>query len=177
MPETDRTFLEHRIPVASHDKQATMTGLQAQAPDAGHEGNTDQTNQGIRAGALSADALARRIALSLASNREGEARRWLFQFVDDFRGSSLGGQVALVQDPPPLTGDQRYDAAIAALVEHLCAVAHQVPPKWTNEQERFAEPWWFMAEMPGYRASALRDSPISFKRHGVFVTARAFERV
>ncbi len=177
MPETDRTCLERRTSAASHDEQATMTRLRPQAPDAGHEGDADQVDQGIRAGALSVDALARRIARALASDREGEARRWLFQFVDDFRGSSPGGQVALVQGAPPLTGDQRYDAAIAALVEHLCAAAHQVPPKWTGERERFAEPWWFMAEMPGYRASALRDSPISFKRHGVFVTARAFERV
>ena len=37
--------------------------------------------------------------------------------------------------------------------------------------------WWFPAGLPALEPAALRDSPISFKRHGAFVTAPAFDRV
>lgn len=123
------------------------------------------------------DAVAGRIGAALAGGREAEAWRWLLELVDDFRGSSPSGRASLVGTPPPSTGALRYDAAIAALVEHLCAEAGMATPVWTGSPERFVEPWWFVAGLPGYRAAAIRDSPISFKRHGVFVTATAFDRV
>ena len=73
--------------------------------------------------------------------------------------------------------NNRYDAVIAALVEYLCVEAHIAIPHWTSEPARFAEPWWFPAGLPGLEAAAFRDSPITFKRHGVFVTANAWDRV
>lgn len=126
---------------------------------------------------MPAAELAKRIRTSLASGDERTAWRWLAQFADDFRGSSSPGCAWLVQDRPPLTGDRRYDAALAALVEHLCAEARVAAPAWTSDPSRFAEPWWFPAGLPALEAAMLRDSPISFKRHGVFVGANAFHRV
>jgi len=99
------------------------------------------------------------------------------QFADDFRSLPAGARRQLVAEAPELVGDRRYDAAIAGLVEHLCAERGMGAPGWTAAPERFAEPWWFPAGLPALRARALRDSPISFKRHGVFVTAEAFDRV
>jgi hypothetical protein len=131
----------------------------------------------VRRGALVVDDLAGRIAEALADGRTEEAWRWILQFVDDFRGSAPGGQATLTAKAPRPTGARHYDALLAALVEHLCTEARTAVPTWTGEPERFAEPWWFVAGLPGYRAAALRDSPISFKRHGVFVTAGAFDRV
>lgn len=122
-------------------------------------------------------SVAGRITQSLQGRGEDEALRWILQFVDDFRGSSPQGRTSLIVDPPQLIGDNRYDAALAALVEHLCAEAALAVPRWTSQPERFAEPWWFVAGIPDYEAAALRDSPISFKRHGVFLTARALQRV
>lgn len=141
------------------------------------DGEQPHHRLGVRRGALPVDALAGRIAQAIADDRPEEAWRWMLQFVDDFRGSSPGGRAMLVGPAPPRTGASRYDAAIAALVEHLCAHAGMATPTWTGDPERFAEPWWFVAGLPGYQAAALRDSPISFKRHGVFVTAGAFDRV
>lgn len=130
----------------------------------------------MRAGALPISELASRVADALARGDEDEAWRWLLQFVDDYRGSSGAAKALLTAERPPLTGDRRYDAAIAGLVEHLSAQSGNEVPDWTSEPARFAEPWWFVAGLPGYRASALRDSPISFKRHGVFLTDRALVR-
>ena len=133
--------------------------------------------RGTRRGALSFAGLAEAVASALRAGDERRAWRLLLQAVDDFRGSSPAGRAWMVADDPPLTGERRYDAAIAALAEHLCAAASMPMPRWTSQTSRFVEPWWFPAGIPGFEAAALRDSPISFKRHGVFVTARAFERV
>lgn len=110
---------------------------------------------------------------------EGQAVAWrrLLDFVDDFRGSPTAGKRWLVEEAPPSCGDRRFDAAIAALAEFLCTEAGLACPVWTDEPERFAEPWWFVSGLRGYEALALRDSPISFARHGVFVNEGAFDRV
>lgn len=131
----------------------------------------------VRSGAATAAGIAEEIRRSLERHDEGEAWRWMLQFVDDFRASSRAGKMLLVQEPAALTGSNRHDAALAALVEHLCAQAGVGVPPWTWEPERLANPWWFVAGLPGLEAAAIRDSPISFTRHGVFVTAGAFERV
>ena len=72
---------------------------------------------------------------------------------------------------------RRFDAAIAALAEFLCTEAGLPYPAWTEDEKRFAEPWWFVSGLRGFEATALRDSPIAFARHGVFVNEEAFERV
>jgi hypothetical protein len=38
-------------------------------------------------------------------------------------------------------------------------------------------PWWFVADLPGFVPTALRESPISFARRGIFITRGALERV
>ncbi len=131
----------------------------------------------LRRGAISIEAVAGRVARSLAVGHDGEAWRWLLQFTDDFRGSSPRGRYWLVSNAPPSTGEIRYDAAIAALVEHLCVESGIPIPRWTWDPLRIVEPWWFVADLPALEATTLRDSPISFKRHGVFVSASAFDRV
>jgi hypothetical protein len=126
---------------------------------------------------LSARELAHNVKAALDAGNSKEAWRWMMQLLDDFRSCVARGEMPPIAERPEIIGDQRYDAAIAALVEHLCASASMAIPRWTGEPERFCEPWWFVAELPGYRWSALRDSPISFKRHGVFITKRGLDRV
>jgi hypothetical protein len=110
---------------------------------------------------------------------EGEKSAWrrLLDFVDDFRGSSRPGRLALVETAPMSCGDVRFDAAMAAIAEFLCDEAAIPWPAWTDGPEWFVEPWWFVSGLRGYEAMALRDSPVEFKRHGVFVNEGAFDRV
>jgi transcriptional regulator with XRE-family HTH domain len=110
---------------------------------------------------------------------EGDAGAWrrLLDFVDDMRGSSTAGKGSLVEEAPPSCEDSRFDAAMAAFVEQLCTEASMAIPAWTDEPERFVEPWWFVSGLPGFEAMALRDSPIAFARHGVFVNEGALDRV
>lgn len=131
----------------------------------------------VRRGAEPMAEVAKDVAALLADEGSSSAWRRLLDFVDDFRESSVPGRRWLVEDPPPSTGDGRFDAALAALVEFLCTEASTSFPSWTDEPERFAEPWWFVSGMRGFEAMAFRDSPIAFARHGVFVNDGAFDRV
>lgn len=131
----------------------------------------------VRRGAVPITDVTRQVRKILATEGDGAAWRRLLDFVDDFRGSPPPGKRSLVQRAPRPCGDRRFDSAIAALVEFLCTEAGTPFPVWTDEPDRFAEPWWFVSGMRGFEAMALRDSPITFARHGVFVNAGAFDRV
>lgn len=131
----------------------------------------------IRRGATRVAEAAQDVAVLRASEGTNSAWRRLLDFIDDFRESSTAGRHWLTKDAPSSCGDRGFDAAIAALVEFLCTEAGMPYPGWTDEPHRFAETWWFVAGLPGLEATALRDSPISFVRHGVFVNEGAFTRV
>ena len=131
----------------------------------------------VRRGAVPVSQVAQEVAALLPDEGQAAAWRRLLDVVDDFRGSPTAGKRWLVEDAPASCGDHSFDAAIAALAEFLCTEAGVAYPAWTEEPERFAEPWWFVSGLPGYEATALRDSPISFARHGIFVNEGALDRV
>ena len=74
---------------------------------------------------------------------------------------------------PLTTGDRRYDALLAALVEYCC-VRHGMPsPAWVDEPSRFLEEWWFVSGIRSLHTNAVVHSPVSFKRRGVFIAEDA----
>jgi hypothetical protein len=63
------------------------------------------------------------------------------RLADGLSTSDSSGRVVLSFAAPPLTGDERIDAAIAAIVEHFLEVLG-LPPEWLNATERVLdEPW------------------------------------
>lgn len=131
----------------------------------------------VRRGALPIAQIASQVRSMVERSFSSDAWRLLIEFADDFRGSGLTSQRSMVREAPELTGDSRFDAALAGLVEFLCSEIERPHPAWTEERERFVEPWWFVSGLPGYEAMALRDSPVSFARHGVFINEGAFDSV
>ncbi len=130
----------------------------------------------VRRGAASLAELSPTISSDLAADREGDALRLLYGFADDFRGSSRPGQIALVSDEPPPTGDGRFDAALAGAAEFFACEAAIAAPAWVHGPERFVEPWWFVASRPSFHAYTLANTPASFARHGVFIAREVFDR-
>jgi hypothetical protein len=121
--------------------------------------------------------VAKEIASSLTSS-EGdvglaEARRLAFAFVESFDRSGEPDRRRMIQDRPDPVGDARFDALLAALVEHLCAKTSIPSPSWTEAPDRFLDTWWFMSGLRSLHADALVHSPISFARRGVFITGDA----
>ena len=80
------------------------------------------------------------------------------------------------REPAP-TGDSRVDAAFAGLAEHLARRDDWPVPAWVLQERRFSDDWWFVTELPGMHPWSLRESPLSFRRRGVFIAADGLERV
>jgi hypothetical protein len=100
------------------------------------------------------------------------------EFLDEFvlRGSERSRREAIAERPES-TGDPRWDAYLGALAEHL-AVVHQIErPSWSVEPDRFLDRFWFVSEVPGFRAVAIAQAPAAFRRRGVFVPERSLHRV
>jgi transcriptional regulator with XRE-family HTH domain len=130
----------------------------------------------VRCGAASLAELSPTISADLERDSEVDALRLLFGFADDFRGSSRPGRIALLADEPPLTGDARFDAALAGVAELFAAEGALAAPEWVNGSARFVEPWWFVASRPAFHAYTLANTPACFARHGVFVAREVFDR-
>jgi hypothetical protein len=75
----------------------------------------------------------------------------------------------MIEVAPLPTGDRRYDALLASLVEYSCVHHDMSPPAWVDDPGRFLEQWWFVSGVRSLHANAMVHSPISFKRRGVFI--------
>jgi hypothetical protein len=100
------------------------------------------------------------------------------EFLDEFtlRGDERSRLDAIAQRPQA-TGEQRHDAYLGALAEHLAAIHGLDRPAWSVEPTRFLSSFWFVSDVPGFRAIAIAQAPAAFRRRGVFVPERSLHRV
>jgi hypothetical protein len=100
------------------------------------------------------------------------------EFLDEFALRAGGrARAEAIEETPPPTGDSRYDAYLAALAEHIAAADRLSRPAWSVEPSRFLDRFWFVSDVPGFRAMAIAQSPAAFKRRGVFIPERSLHRV
>ena len=83
----------------------------------------------------------------------------------------------LVSTPPGLTGDTRWDAFIAAVVEDEAATRAVPTPRWTDEKVRFTRPLWYLSDNRGLHAWELATAPGAFVRHGVLAAKQELQSV
>ena len=72
-----------------------------------------------------------------------EKTRWkiFWEFLEEYRWESPDNQSALLLREPPSVGDERWDALLAAVAEHLAAKRDLAPPGWA--EPRVLERPWF----------------------------------
>jgi len=101
--------------------------------------------------------------------------RWklVWEFLEEYRWEAAEVQPLLLRDAPPLVGDERWDALLAALAEHLAAGHDLAPPEWA--ESRVLRRPWFPAELKMQRAEALVWAPAALRKHGVYLSARDLE--
>lgn len=117
------------------------------------------------------------IARALGAGDEHEALRWGAELVADVQRMAHGDRAVAVADDPGTTGDARWDALVAGLVEHCC-VRHKVPvPAWTVTPGRFLERWWFLTPYRSLMPTALVEAPAALANRGVFVTEASLRSV
>jgi hypothetical protein len=97
----------------------------------------------------------------------------VWEFLEEYRWEPAAVQLPLLQEEPPPTGDERWDALLAALAEHLAAGHDAAPPPWA--EIRVLRRAWFPAELRIQRAEALVWAPAAFRKHGVYLSGRDLE--
>lgn len=118
-------------------------------------------------------ALGRRLA---QADSESGRRRLVLEFVEEYRWEPTDHRYGLLDARPAPTGDQRYDALLAALAEHLAYHSDLPVPDWAYEDDRFLDQWWFPVDLPAVRAEALVHSPGAFRIRGIFIGSGALDR-
>lgn len=104
-----------------------------------------------------------------------EKIRWkhVWEFLEEYRWESADRQAALLQDEPASTGDEQWDALMAAMAEHLAARLNIGPPAWSRS--RILATPWFPSSLRSKRMEALVWAPAAFRKHGVYLSARDLE--
>lgn len=117
-------------------------------------------------------ATALGIEASLRRGDTAEALRHVAELVVDLDEPTSSDRLAAVLAvEPPTTGDRRWDALLAGVVEWL-AHRHAVrTPAWTAEPDRFLDEWWFVSPFTSLHASALVHGPAELANRGVFLHA------
>jgi hypothetical protein len=107
-------------------------------------------------------------------------RHAVIQLLDDYtsvlRHQGLEAAQAMWADRPRQSGDRRVDAALAALGEYLARRDGWHAPQWVRDPALEAVPWWFVTAFRGLHPRALVESPLSFRKRGVFITSGALQR-
>jgi transcriptional regulator with XRE-family HTH domain len=116
------------------------------------------------------------MARLLAGGRTRLAYRTVLGFHDDLVRQDPATRVALCVMPPPPTGDRRYDALLAALVEHDLGAERLPVPAWARDLDRDAGGWW-VEDLPAMREAVRAATPPAFVRHGVWLDAAELESV
>ncbi len=98
-------------------------------------------------------------------------------FLDQVNRRDEGELAELIRARPEPSGKRQADALLAGVAEHLVTVKRLPCPAWVREPERFRDTFWFVSDVPGFRATALAQTPIALKRRGIFWPARSLERV
>jgi len=100
------------------------------------------------------------------------------EFLDEFAlRADDASRAGAIEQRPWETGDVRQDAYLGALAEHL-ATAHGLKrPVWSLEPGRFLDRFWFVSDVPGFRAISIAQAPAAFRRRGVFIPERSLHRV
>jgi hypothetical protein len=120
---------------------------------------------------------ARQVRRCLTEGDDHEALRWVAQFVADFERASSEDRPGLVNDEPPSTGDRRWDALLAGVVEQCCFDHGLAVPAWTLHPARFLDQWWFVTPYRSLHASAFAATPAALANRGVFIHGSSLESV
>ena len=97
------------------------------------------------------------------------AFRAVWQLADDLGRADAALRVALCVTPPAPTGDPRFDALIAGIVEYLLSGKGLPLPTWLSEDSRRLGEPWDVEPVPSLQASARSRTPAALARHGVFL--------
>jgi hypothetical protein len=110
--------------------------------------------------------------------RDGAFSVLLDEFLDAFyTETELSRRQAMIDEEPARVGEERRDAYIGAVGEHLARRWGLHIPPWTDAPWReVAEPWFVGMMGKGLSGMLLVESPIAFRRRRIFTEAEPLRR-
>jgi transcriptional regulator with XRE-family HTH domain len=85
--------------------------------------------------------------------------------------------VRSVAQPPPGTGEERFDALIAGVAEMACLSAEVASPPWVRQRSGSLRPWWFTTEKESLWPYLMVHTPAALAGRGVFIDADSLHSV
>lgn len=123
-----------------------------------------------------ADAVARYL-------RDGNGQEGAFQVLTDefldafYTETDPAARQAMIDDDPPRIGDEKQDAFVGAVGEHLARRWGLRIPDWSEAPWRVVADPWFVGQMGvGLSGLLLVESPIAFRRRRIFTEAEPLRR-
>ena len=96
-------------------------------------------------------------------------------FLDSFY-SNPDKRQTMIEPEPPLTGDVRRDAYLAAVAEHLARRWDLRIPGWTDNSARSLHEPWFTTDIEALKPLLLAQSPLAFRKRMIFVEHEPLSR-
>jgi len=108
----------------------------------------------------------------LLGKEHGDTDSFIREFLDEFyvEQNNLTREIML-REEPPLEPEDRTNAYLAAVAEHLAFRNHLPVPKWVTQPRRFLKRPFFPAGLESLKATMLVESPTAFRRRMIFVGA------
>ena len=97
----------------------------------------------------------------------GDRLRLIRQFITDIE--SAANPQSLLDDRPPTSGDRRWDALVAGVVEDTAFRLGLRVPLWTTDPAYQLSEWWFVTSIPALRPTAFVETPAAIANRGVFI--------
>lgn len=101
--------------------------------------------------------------------------RIFFEFIRGVTEEPDVDVAAVVAHEPAPTGDERFDALLAAAAEHVTARAGLPAPAWCHNPERTLHHAWWIDDLPSSRAFAIVNTPASFHKRAIYLDAHDLE--
>ena len=103
--------------------------------------------------------------------------RLIIQLSDNLNEEEPEVCVALCTSPAPTTGDVRYDALLAGVVEYTLSRRRLPIPEWVHEEIRVLPESWVVDKYAKDAASVVKVTPRAFLKHNVVIDKREFASV
>ncbi|MCL2075929.1 MAG: hypothetical protein FWH15_05740 [Betaproteobacteria bacterium] len=107
----------------------------------------------------------------------GDVDAFLREFLDEFyMEQDCQKRESMLIDEPQLCDNDRHNAYLAAVAEHLALRYRLNAPDWVRSPARFLKQPFFPCGLESLKAVLLMESPVAFRRRMIFVAANPLYR-